>query len=128
MKRITGTLDTCLQQARDLCSPSTYEAGTSAARAVRCQLQGQLVTGLYLVPGETEGMTLKRLWEAISTQDRVSPSPLQQHLAILEYDETGTGQVQGDRRVMGTLSLLGEAEPVALFYCLDQEAAEPQQQ
>ena len=128
MKRITGTVDTCLQQAKDLCWDSTSEAHTPATRAVRCQLQGKLVSGLYLVPGETEGITLKRLGEAMSTQARISSSPLEQQLAILEYDETGVGLLQGDRRIMGILSLSGEPEPVALLYCLDDEAREPAQQ
>lgn len=128
MKRITGTLGTCLQQATDLCSVRTREEPASAASAVRCQLQGDLVTGLYLVPGEAEGMTLKRLGEAITTQARISPTPLEQQPAILEYDETGVGQVLNARRIIGTLSLRGEAQPVALLYYLDDEAAEPQQQ
>jgi len=128
MKRITGTVDTCLQQAKDLCWDSRSEAHTPATRAVRCQLQGKLVSGLYLIPGETEGITLKRLGEAMSTQARISSSPLEQQLAILEYDETGVGLRQGDRRIMGILSLTGEPEPVALLYCLDDEAREPQQQ
>ena len=128
MKHMTGTLGTCLQQATALCSGRTQEERASAAVDVRCQLQGQLVTGLYLVPGETEGITLKRLGEAISTQARISPSPLEQQPAILEYDETRVGRHEGNRRIVGILSLKGETEPVALLYRPDSQAAEPQQQ
>jgi hypothetical protein len=95
---------------------------------VRCQLQGPLVTGLYLVPGETEGITLKRLGEAISTQARISPCPLEQQPALLDYDDTSLGQTSGNRRMLGTLSLTGENEPVALLYWLYDQTREPQQQ
>src|SRR5438067_2223762 len=128
MKHITGTLSTCLHHATVLCSERPQEERSAAAVTMRCQLQGPLVTGLYLVPGETEGITLKRLGEAISTQARISPSPLEQQPAILEYDETRVGQAWGDHRIMGILSLKGETEPVALLYYLDDEAKEPQQQ
>ena len=128
MKRMTGTLGACLQHATTLCTSRTREEQAEAAVTVRCQLQGQLVTGLYLVPGESEGITLKRLGEAISIQARINPSPLEQRPAILEYDETRVGLREGDRRIMGILSFEGESEPVALFYCLDDEAKEPRQQ
>jgi hypothetical protein len=91
-------------------------------------VQGKLVTGLFLFPGETRGITLERLGEAITTQARINPSPLEQHPATLEYDETGIGHLVNDRRVVGVLSLEDETEPVALFYCAEREAAEPKQQ
>jgi len=128
MKRITGTLGSCLQQATALCSEHLHEDKSVAALTVRCQLQGPLVTGLYLVPGETEGITLKRLGEAISTQARISPCPLEQQPALLDYDDTSPGQPLGNRRFLGTLSLTGENEPVALLYWLYDQAKEPQQQ
>jgi hypothetical protein len=128
MKRITGTLGSCLQQATDVCSQQLHEEKSVAALSVRCQLQGPLVTGLYLVPGETEGITLKRLGEAISTQARISPCPLEQQPALLDYDDTSLGQQLGNRRLLGTLSLAGENEPVALLYWLYDEAKEPRQQ
>jgi hypothetical protein len=128
MKRITGTLGSCLQQATALCSEHLQEEKSVAALNVRCQLQGPLVTGLYLVPGETEGITLKRLGEAISTQARISPCPLEQQSALLDYDDTSLGQQLGNRRLLGTLSLAGENEPVALLYWLDDQAKEPRQQ
>lgn len=127
MKHITGTLSTCVRQAADLWSSTTRKGLAPATTDVRCQLQGKLMQGLYLVPGETEGMTLKRLGEAISTQARVNPSPLEQQPTILEYDETGVGQTINDRQVLGTLSFIGEADPVALLYYVDREAAEKQQ-
>ncbi len=128
MKRITGTLGSCLQQATALCSEQLHEERSAAALAVRCQLQGPLVTGLYLVPGETEGITLKRLGEAISTQARISPTPLEQQPALLDYDDLSLGQLSGNRRILGTLSLAGENQPVALLYWLDDQAREPRQQ
>jgi hypothetical protein len=128
MKRITGTLGSCLQQATGVCSQQLQEEKSVAALSVRCQLQGPLVTGLYLVPGETEGITLKRLGEAISTQARISPCPLEQQSALLDYDDTSLGQQLGNRRLLGTLSLAGENEPVALLYWLDDQAKEPRQQ
>ena len=128
MKRITGTLGSCLQQATAVCSERLHEEKSVAAVTVRCQLQGLLVTGLYLVPGETEGITLKRLGEAVSTQARISPCPLEQQPALLDYDDTSLGQTSGNRRILGTLSLTGEKEPVALLYWLYDEAREPQQQ
>jgi hypothetical protein len=127
MKRITGTLSTCVRQAADLWSSTNREELIPVNADIRCQLQGKLMKGLYLVPGETEAMTLKRLGEAISTQARVKPSPLEQQPTILEYDETGVGQVINDRRVLGTFSFIGEADPVALLYYVDREAAEKQQ-
>ena len=128
MKRITGTLGSCLQQATAVYSEQLHEEKSVAAVTVRCQLQGPLVTGLYLVPGETEGITLKRLGEAVSTQARISPCPLEQQSALLDYDDTSLGQPSGNRRILGTLSLTGENEPVALLYWLYDEAKEPQQQ
>lgn len=128
MKRITGTLGSCLQQATAVCSEHLHEERSIAALTVRCQLQGPLVTGLYLVPGETEGITLKRLGEAVSTQARISPCPLEQQPALLDYDDTGLGQQLGNRRLLGTLSLAGENEPVALLYWLDDQTKEPRQQ
>jgi hypothetical protein len=111
-----------------VCSQQLHEEKSVAALSVRCQLQGPLVTGLYLVPGETEGITLKRLGEAISTQARISPCPLEQQPALLDYDDTSLGQQLGNRRLLGTLSLAGENEPVALLYWLYDEAKEPRQQ
>ena len=128
MKRITGTLGSCLQQASTVCSEHLHEEKSVAAVTVRCQLQGPLVTGLYLVPGETEGITLKRLGEAISTQARISPCPLEEQPALLDYDDTSLGQPSGNRRMLGTLSLTGANEPVALLYWLDDQTREPQQQ
>ena len=128
MKRITGTLGSCLQQATVVCSEHLHEEKSIAAVTVRCQLQGPLVTGLYLVPGETEGITLKRLGEAISTQARISPCPLEEQSALLDYDDTSLGQPSGNRRMLGTLSLTGANEPVALLYWLDDQTREPQQQ
>ena len=127
MKRITGTLGSCLQQATVVCGEQLHEEQSVAALSVRCQLQGPLVRGLYLVPGETEGITLKRLGEAISTQARISPCPLEQQPALLDYDDTSLGQSSGNRRLLGTLSLTGENEPVALLYWLDDQTREPQQ-
>ena len=128
MKRITGTLGSCLQQATTVCSEQLHEEKSVAAVTVRCQLQGPLVTGLYLVPGETEGITLKRLGEAISTQARISPCPLEQQPALLDYDDTNLGQTSDNRRILGTLSLTGENQPVALLYWLYDQTREPRQQ
>src|SRR5438045_1426326 len=103
MKRITGTLGSCLQQATALCSEQLHEEKSVAAVTVRCQLQGPLVTGLYLVPGETEGITLKRLGEAVSTQARISPCPLEQQPALLAYDDTSVEPIPDKRRLLATL-------------------------
>ena len=128
MKHTTGTLGSCLQQATAVCSEQLHEEQSVAALTVRCQLQGPLVTGLYLVPGETEGITLKRLGEAVSTQARISPCPLEQQPALLDYDDTSLGQTSGNRRILGTLYLTGENEPVVLLYWLDDQTKEPLQQ
>src|SRR5436309_10802114 len=95
MKRQTGPLATCIRQAADL-----YGSGKPDEREVfpvRCFLQGKLLTGLFLVPGEATEMNLQRLGEGVNTQARISFSPLGQPSALLEYDETGGGTIIHDR-------------------------------
>ena len=126
MKRKTGPLVTCIQQAADL-----YSSGKPDERGVfpvRCFLQGKLLTGLFLVPGEATEMTLQRLGEAVSAQGRISSSPLGQQPAILEYDETGAGTLIDDRWAVGTLSFVGETEPAVFLYRPDPFTAQVQQQ
>ena len=126
MKRKTGPLVTCIQQAADL-----YGSGKPDERGVfpvRCFLQGKLLTGLYLIPGEATEMTLQRLGEAVNTQARISAAPLGQQPAILEYDETGAGTLIDDRWAVGTLSFVGESDPAVLLYRPDQPTAQLQQQ
>lgn len=125
MKRKTGPLATCIQQAADL-----YGSGKPDERGafpVRCFLQGKLLTGLYLVPGEATEMTLQRLGEAVSTQARISATPLGQQPAILDYDETGAGTLIHDRWAIGTLSFVGESDPAVLLYRPDPLTAQVQQ-
>jgi hypothetical protein len=126
MKRITGPLDACIRQAADLYGSGKPQEG--ARFPVRCHLQGKLLTGLYLVPGEAEGMTLQGLGEAVSTQGRISPCPLGEQLTILECDETGGGRVITDRWVVGTLCFEGDTDPVALLYRPDPHTAHTRQQ
>ncbi len=117
MKRKTGPLAACIKQAADL-----YGSGKPDQRGafpVRCLLQGKLLTGLSLLPGEATGMTLRRLGEAVSVQARSSSYPLGQQSANLEYDETEGGTVINDRRVVGTLCFEGETDPAVLLYRLD---------
>jgi hypothetical protein len=126
MKRQTGPLATCIKQAADL-----YGSEKSDKRegvSVRCLLQGKLLTGLYLMPGEAAGMSLKRLGEALSIQARISPYPLGQQSATFEYDETGVGTVINDQRVVGTLCLEGETNPALVLYRPDPQTARVQQQ
>jgi hypothetical protein len=126
MKRKTGSLAACIQQAAAL-----YGSGKPDERIVfpvRCQLQGKLLTGLYLMPGEAEAMTLQRLEEAVSTQARISSSPLEQQPAILEYDETRAGTILDDRWVVGTLCFAGETDPAVVLYRPDPYTAQVQQQ
>ena len=126
MKRKTGPLVTCIQQAADL-----YSSGKPDERGVfpvRCFLQGKLLTGLFLVPGEATEMTLQRLGEAVSTQARISSSPLGQQSAILEYDETGVGTLIDDRWAVGTLCFKGETDPAVFLYRPDLLSAQVEQQ
>jgi len=126
MKRQTGPLATCIRQAADL-----YGSGKPDERGVfpvRCFLQGKLLTGLYLIPGEATEMTLQRLGEAVNTQARISAAPLGQQPAILEYDETGAGTLIDDRWAIGTLSFVGETEPAVFLYRPDPLTAQVQQQ
>ncbi len=126
MKRKTGPLAACFQQATNI-----YGSGKPDERVVfpvRCQLQGKLLTGLHLMPGEATGMTLQRLGEALSVQARISPFPLVQQSAILEYDETGAGTVINDQRVVGTLRFEGETDPTVFLYRPDPRTAQVQQQ
>ena len=126
MKRKTGPLVTCIQQAADL-----YSSGKPDERGVfpvRCFLQGKLLTGLFLVPGEATEMTLQRLGEAVSTQARISSSPLGQQPAILEYDETGVGTLIDDRWAVGTLCFEGETDPAVFLYRPHPLTAQVQQQ
>ncbi len=126
MKRKTGPLAACIKQAADL-----YSSGKPDERVVfpvRCQLQGKLLTGLYLMPGEATGMTLQRLGEAVSAQARISPFPLGQQSAILEYNETGAGTVINDRWVVGTLCFEGETDLAVFLYRPDPHTAQVQQQ
>jgi hypothetical protein len=126
MKRKTGPLATCIQQAADL-----YGSGKPDEREVfpvRCFLQGKLLTGLFLVPGEATEMTLQRLGEAVSTQARISSSPLGQQSAILEYDETGVGTLIDDRWAVGTLCFKGETDPAVFLYRPDLLSAQVEQQ
>ena len=126
MKRKTGPLATCIKQAADL-----YGSGKPDKREifpVRCLLQGKLLTGLSLMPGEATGMTLQRLGEAVSVQARISSYPLGQQSANLEYDETEGGMVINDRRVVGRLCFEGETDPAVLLYRPDPHTALVQQQ
>ena len=126
MKRKTGPLATCIQQPADL-----YGSGKPDEREVfpvRCFLQGKLLTGLFLVPGEATEMTLQRLGEAVSTQARISSSPLGQQSAILEYDETGVGTLIDDRWAVGTLCFKGETDPAVFLYRPDLLSAQVEQQ
>ena len=126
MKRKTGPLATCIQQAADL-----YGSGKPDEQRVfpvRCFLQGKLLTDLYLVPGEATEMTLQRLGEAVSTQARISSSPLGQQSAILEYDETGVGTLIDDRWAVGTLCFKGETDPAVFLYRPDLLSAQVEQQ
>ena len=126
MKRKTGPLATCIQRAADL-----YGSGKPDERGVfpvRCFLQGKLLTGLFLVPGEATEMTLQRLGEAVSTQARISSSPLGQQSAILEYDETGVGTLIDDRWAVGTLCFKGETDPAVFLYRPDLLSAQVEQQ
>jgi len=126
MKRKTGPLVTCIQQAADL-----YSSGKPDERGVfpvRCFLQGKLLTGLFLVPGEATEMTLQRLGEAVSVQGRISSSPLGQQPAILEYDETGAGTLIDDRWAVGTLCFKGETDPAVFLYRPDLLSAQVEQQ
>ena len=126
MKRKTGPLAACIRQAADL-----YGSGKPDEREVfpvRCFLQGKLLTGLFLVPGEATEMTLQRLGEAVSTQARISSSPLGQQSAILEYDETGVGTLIDDRWAVGTLCFKGETDPAVFLYRPDLLSAQVEQQ
>jgi hypothetical protein len=126
MKHKTGPLAACIKQAADL-----YGSGKPDERVVfpvRCLLQGKLLTGLYLMPGEATEMTLQRLGEAVSTQGRISSCPLGQQSANLKYDETGAGTVINDRRVVGTLCFEGESDPAVFLYRPDPHTAQVQQQ
>jgi hypothetical protein len=126
MKSKTGPLAACIQQAADL-----YSSGKPDEREVfpvRCLLQGKLLTGLYLVPGEATGMTLHRLGEAVSAQAQISSFPLGQRPAILEYDETGAGTIINDRWVVGTLCFERETDPLVFLYRSDPHSAQVQQQ
>ena len=126
MKRQTGPLATCIRQAADL-----YGSGKPDERGVfpvRCFLQGKLLTGLFLVPGEATEMTLQRLGEAVSTQARISSAPLGQQPAILEYDETGVGTLIDDRWAVGTLCFKGETDPAVFLYRPDLLSAQVEQQ
>src|SRR5215472_16912041 len=114
MKRKTGPLALCIQQAADF-----YSSGKSDTREgvpVRCLLQGKLLTDLSLMPGEATGMTMQRLGEAVNVQARISAFPVGQQAANFVYDETGVGTVIDDRRVIGTLCFEGAIEPAVLLY------------
>jgi 5-methylcytosine-specific restriction endonuclease McrBC GTP-binding regulatory subunit McrB len=126
MKRKTGPLVACIKQAAD--PYSSRKPDERVGSPVRCLLQGKLLTGLYLMPGEATEMTLQRFGEAVSVQARISPSPLEQRSAILEYDETGAGTVINDRQVVGTLCLEGETEPAVFIYRPDPHTPQVQQQ
>jgi hypothetical protein len=126
MKRKTGPLAVCIQQAADLYSAS--KSDTREGVAVRCLLQGKLLTDLYLMPGEATRMTVQRLGEAVNVQARISASPLGQQAVNFEYDETGVGTVIDDRRVIGTLRFEGELDPAVVLYRPDLHSVLTQRQ
>ena len=117
MKQIKGTLLECVKKAADIYQLKTQEKqGTSH---FYCLVRYPLLTGLYLHPGESEQMSLKRLGEAITQQGQVSQAPVGHEPALLEYDDTWVGEALDDWRVFSKLYLVGTSEPVAFIYRLD---------
>jgi hypothetical protein len=114
MKRVEGTLLQCVQQATKLEGLRTKEE--QVASPVLCRLQGSLLTILYLMPGESEGILLKDLGQAISNQAKVSSAPVAQEPAFLEYDETLLGELDDDQLILGKLYLRTQSQPVAFIY------------
>ena len=126
MKQTKGTLLECVKKAADIYLLRTrQEQGTTQ---FYCLIRDPLLKGLYLNPGESERMTLKRLGEAITQQAQVSQAPVGYKSALLEYDDAWAGEAFDDRWVFGKLYLTGTSEPVALIYQLDlkQDEETPQ--
>jgi hypothetical protein len=117
MKQVRGTLLECVKQAADICHLRTQEE--QGTIEFYCRIRYPLLTGLYLNPGESEQMTLKRLGEAIIQQARVSSVPVGHQSALLEYGDAWVGEALDDRRIFGKVYLVGASEPVALIYQLD---------
>ena len=117
MKQVRGTLLECVKQAADICHLRTQEEQETIQ--FYCRIRYPLLTSLYLNPGESEQMTLKRLGEAITQQARVSQVPVAHTSALLEYDDAQDGEALDDQRTFGKLYLAGTREPVALIYQLD---------
>lgn len=115
MKQVKGTLLECLHQAAAIFRLRTML--DQKHREFNCQIKEPLLTDLYLAPGETEGLTLTHLGQAISMQSRVSQVPVGDQSALLEYDTMGIGESadEEEEEVFGKLYLVSTSEPVVLI-------------